>query len=433
MKNLITNIEKGSIAEEVGISSGDYLISINGKEIKDVFDYRYAILDEYIEVLIYNADGSQVLYEIEKDENEDLGISFETGLIDKASSCKNNCIFCFIDQLPKNMRSSLYFKDDDSRLSFLQGNYVTLTNMSDEDIDRIIFYHLSPINISVHSTDSKLREFMLKNRNSGNIIKYIEKLYNANIEMNFQIVLCKNINDKQNLDKTIEDLSRYIPKGHSLSVVPVGLTKYRENLFELEPFTKEDCLNIILQLECWQEKLKKKYETSFCFASDEFYLMAEKDIPKYDFYEDFPQIENGVGMISLFEYEFNKALESQPHTDIKKTVSVVTGEASYEFIKKLILKLNNKFPDVEVLVYCVHNSFFGDKITVSGLLTGRDIINSLKDKYLGNELLIPNNALRKDDTVFLDDVDIKEIEKSLNIKVKIVKVDGFEFLKEILF
>ncbi len=431
MKNLIIGVEKNSIAEELGIEAGDFCVSIDEKEILDIFDYRYLIKNEFLELLIEKKDGDEIIFEIEKDEDEDLGIIFEDGIMDDAKSCKNKCIFCFIDQLPKNMRPTLYFKDDDSRLSFLQGNYITLTNMSEKDIERIIFYHLSPINISVHTTDSELRKFMLKNPKSDNLLPFIEKLYNANIEMNFQIVLCKSVNDKENLDKTILDLSKYIGKAKSLSVVPVGITKFREGLFSLDSFNKEDSEALLQQLDKHSEVFRKKYGTNFVYASDEFYLKAGREIPNADFYEDFYQIENGVGMISSFRQEFFDYLENFQPKEIKKSVTIVTGVLAYDFIKSLADELCNKFSKLDINIVKVKNEFFGEKITVSGLLTGEDIINSLLNSKIGDIILIPENALRDGEDVFLDDIRIFEIEKRFGVKTVSCENNGKCFIENI--
>jgi len=420
MNNLIIKVEKDSIAEELEIVAGDVLLKINNKEVKDVLDYRYLIKDEYLEVLVLH-DGEHWLLQIDKDEDEDLGIVFESGLMDKALSCANKCIFCFVDQLPKGMRETLYFKDDDSRLSFLQGNYVTLTNVTDQDIERIIYYHLSPINISVHAFEPELRATMLRNLKAPNIKRYIDMLYKAGIEMNFQIVLCKDINDKEKLDFTIQSLSQYLPIAKSLSVVPVGITKFRESLYALESWKQQDCKYVIEQVESWQRKFKADYDTSFVFAADEFYLEAGCDIPSYESYENFPQIENGVGMISLFKYEFENVLPSLKTAKYKK-ISMITGKASYEFICSIAKAITSKVQSLKINVYCIENNFFGTEITVSGLLTGTDILEQLKSKDLGEILLVPRNALRANDTVFLDDVEISILETKL--KTKTISVDN---------
>lgn len=431
-ENVIIKVEKDSIAEELGIEVGDILLDINEQPVNDVFDYRYLIQDEYIEIGIRKADGEEWLLEIEKDEYEDLGIIFERGLMDKAKSCSNKCIFCFIDQLPKGMRDTLYFKDDDSRLSFLQGNYVTLTNMKKEDLDRIIFYHLSPINVSVQTTDPELRKYMLKNPRAVNIMENIKRLADANIEMNFQIVLCKNINDGKYLDKSIEELSQFIPHAISLSVVPFGKTKFRDKLEKIELFDKEDCRKVIKQVEGWQKKLKEKFGTCFVHISDEFYLKGELELPDGENYEGYTQLENGVGMITLMKEEFEDAFEKAEGDDIKRHFSVATGALAHDFIKGLCNKIKEKYINTEIEVYLIKNKFFGEDITVSGLMTGQDIISQLKGKNLGNALFLPENCLRAEETTLLDDIDIADIERELEVEVKISKCSGDSFLKQFI-
>lgn len=429
-QNVIINIDKDSIAEEMGIEKGDILVSINDKEIIDVFDYRYLVKDEYLEIVIEKPDGDEWLLEIEKDEDEDIGIVFDKGLMDNVKSCSNKCNFCFIDQLPKGMRKTLYFKDDDSRLSFLQGNYVTLTNMAEKDLERIIFYRLSPINVSVHTTDPNLRVSMLKNPKAAKILEYIKKISAAGIELNFQIVLCKNVNDKEHLDKSIEDLSQFLPNAKSLSVVPAGITKYRDNLPLLEVFTKEDAKAVIIQIEKWQAKLKEKFGTRFVFASDEFYLTAEHKLPNIDSYEDFPQIENGVGMLTNFEYEFNEEMKNLRIIKSNKEVSIITGMAAYKLIQKVCKEIEEKF-DITIHLYPIKNNFFGEHITVSGLLTGTDILEQLKDKNLGTRLFIPKSALRDGEDVFLDDITLEDMQEALNTEIIPIDNDGAAFLAAI--
>lgn len=434
-ENVIIKVEKGSIAEEIGIEPGDILLSVNGKNVEDVFDYRFLINDEYIELEIKTRQGEVCTVEIEKDYYEDLGIIFEDGLMDEAKSCRNKCIFCFIDQLPKGMRDTLYFKDDDSRLSFLQGNYVTLTNMKDEDLERIIYYHLSPINISVHTTDLELRKKMLCNRFADNVLKRMQLLADAGIEMNLQIVLCKGINDGKVLEKSIEDLAKFYPHARSLSVVPVGITRYRDGLYPLEPFEKEDSLQVVELVEKCQKKLKKEIGTSFVFISDEFYINAGLEMPSSQAYEDFPQIENGVGMTALMQEEFDEYLgRLKADKNLKKEVSVVTGTAAYPFIKGLCQSLEEKFENVKINVYAIKNDFFGGRISVSGLLTGTDIINQLKDKPLGEYLCLPKNLLRSGEKkrILLDDITVEDIEKALNVKIKIADGSGSDFIKTVL-
>ena len=418
-ENVIISVEPGSIADEIGIEPGDVLVSINGKEVLDVFDYRYLINDEYLEVILKDGNGEPYEAEIEKDYDEDLGIVFESGLMDNARSCSNKCIFCFIDQLPKGMRKTLYFKDDDTRLSFLQGNYVTLTNMKDKDIERIIYYHLSPINISVHTTDPELRKMMLHNNKAGNIMERMRKLADSGIELHLQVVLCKGINDGKQLDKTIEDITTLFPHARSMSVVPVGLTKYREGLFKQEPFTKEDACAVIDQIEGWQRKNLERFGTRIVYAADEFYLKAEREIPEPECYEDFQQFENGVGMISYFRGEFYDILPGLEYGGGKKAVSLATGYAAYDLMKLVSDELMKKFPEIDIRLYRIKNNFFGEMITVSGLLTGKDIIEQLKGRELGEYLILPDSLLRNGETVLLDDVYVEDIERKLKTNIKI--------------
>lgn len=432
-ENVVIKVEKGSIAEEVGICPGDVLVAINDEEITDIFDYRYQINDEYLEMTFRTPEGEEYVAEIEKDFDEDIGVIFESGLMDEARSCRNKCIFCFIDQLPKGMRKTLYFKDDDSRLSFLQGNYVTLTNMSEKDINHIIFYHLSPINVSVHTTDLELRKTMLKNKNADKVIDIMKRLKDAGIEMNLQVVLCNGINDGDILDKTISDCAKFMPNAHSMSIVPIGLTKYREGLYPMAPFSKEDAEKVINQVEKWQNKFLKDHGTRFVYCADEFYLKAERQLPDAEIFEDFAQYENGVGMLSLFEKEFNDEIEkTEYNSESKRSVSIATGVAAYDLIKKLSDRIMEKFPSLNINVYCIKNNFFGEMITVCGLLTGQDIISQLKGKDLGEYLLLPESLLRNSTHTLLDDVEIEDIEKELNIKIKISTNSGDRFIKTIL-
>ena len=430
-KNIIIKVEPGSIAEEMDIEPGDTLIGVNSHEIKDVFDYRFFIKDEYVELVIEKADGEEWILEIDKDEDEDIGIVFENGLMDNAKSCSNKCMFCFIDQLPKGMRETLYFKDDDSRLSFLQGNYVTLTNMKEEDLERILFYKLSPINVSVHTTDMEQRVFMLKNPNAANLFQYMDRIKDSGVEMNFQIVLVNGINDGDYLDKSIEDLAKYLPKGRSLSVVPVGITKHRDNLYPIEPFTETQSERVIRQVEKWQRRLLKEKGTRFVYASDEFYLKAKRDLPAFEEYEGFPQIENGVGMVSSFLYEADIVIKKPRLFKEREDITIVTGVAAGEYISELCARLARDF-DMDIDVCVVENKFFGPEITVAGLLTGRDIINALKERGYHKKILIPQSCLKRDEDIFLDDVTLEDMKRELRAKVKALPCDGFRFVKEIL-
>ena len=424
-----------SIAEELGIEKGDELLKINDAEIEDIFDYQYLLQDEYIEVLIKKADGEEWLLEIDKDYSEDLGITFENGLMDEYRSCHNKCIFCFIDQMPKGMRETLYFKDDDSRLSFLQGNYVTLTNMSEHDIDRIINYRLEPINISFQTTNPELRCKMLNNRFAGEALKKVDKLFEAGIHMNGQIVLCKGVNDKEELNRSISDLTKYLPNLESVSVVPVGLSKYREGLYPLEPFTKEDAIEVLELIHKWQKEIYEKWGTHFIHASDEWYILAGQELPDEDNYDGYLQLENGVGMLRLLKDEFEdamSALDVQKLNRKEETVSMITGKLAYPYLKKMCEKLESKVDGLKINVIAITNDFFGENITVSGLLTGQDIIGQLKDKELGERILLPQSVLRSGEDVFLDDIRLPEVEKALQVEVDIVKSSGYDFVDAIL-
>ena len=422
-KHIIKTVQPGSIAEELEIEPGDELISINDQEIEDVFDYHYLVNDDYLTVLIRKTNGEEWELEIEKDYEEDLGIEFDNGLMDEYRSCRNNCIFCFIDQMPPGMRETLYFKDDDSRLSFLQGNYVTLTNMSDHDIDRIIKYHLGPINISFQTTNPELRCKMLHNRFAGDIFPKVQRLYEAGIEMNGQIVLCKGVNDGEELERSIRDLSQYLPYLRSVSIVPVGLSKYRDGLYPLEPFTKEDAENVLERVHRWQKKLYAAYGLHFIHCSDEWYILAEQPMPPEEQYDGYLQLENGVGMLRLLNTEVQEAVQAMERNDTVRHFSEATGNLSY---------VQEKFPNIQGTVYAIRNDFFGPMITVSGLITGQDLIAQLKDQELGERLLIPCNMLRAGENVFLDDITVEEAEEALQIKITVVNEDGASFVHAVV-
>ncbi len=439
-KHKIARIIPGSIAEEMEIEVGDLLVRINDQEMDDIFDYQYLVQDEYLEVLIEKPSGEEWLLEIDKDPDEDLGIEFDNGLMDSYRSCANRCIFCFIDQMPKGMRETLYFKDDDSRLSFLQGNYVTLTNMSDHDLDRIIKYHMSPINISFQTTNPELRCMMLNNRFAGGALKKVDRLYEAGIDMNGQIVLCKGINDGDELVRSIEDLMKYLPFLQSVSVVPVGLSKHREGLYPLEPFTGEDAIITVDIIEKYQKKAYEEYGVHFIHASDEFYLLAGRDLPEGDRYDGYLQLENGVGMMRLLFDEFKEArkelgkylLKHQGSRMKKRRISMATGRLAAPYIRELAKELEEELPDTRITVYDIRNDFFGEMITVAGLLTGQDIMAQLQDKDLGERLILPQCVLRSGEDVFLDDYRLCDLEKSLQVHIDIVKSSGWDFVEAIM-
>lgn len=488
----IDAIEAGSIAEELGVAPGDVLLSVNGKPIQDVFDYHFLINDDILTILIRKPDGQEWELEIEKDYYEDLGIVFENGLMDDYKSCYNKCIFCFIDQMPPGMRDTLYFKDDDSRLSFLQGNYVTLTNMKEEDVERIITYKLAPINVSVHTTNPGLRCEMLHNRFAGEALDKIRRFYEAGIEMNGQIVLCKGVNDGEELERSIRDLSAYLPYMQSVSVVPVGLTKYRDGLYPLESFTKKEALEVLSIIHKWQDICYKEHGLHFIHASDEWYLLAEQPFPPEETYDGYIQLENGVGMMPLLESEFEECIQSEqeelaaqkPHgmfgvrksgessglrrkTGTKdgkrkrsvaerllgvdfgalqqeetgeeenrkaknRIISIATGKLAAPLLRKLAAEFICYHPDVDIRVYEIRNDFFGEKITVSGLLTGQDLKKQLTGQELGEKLLLPCNLLRSGEEVFLDDMTLGELQKALQVPIHIVKSDGQSLYDELI-
>lgn len=430
--HVIKSIDTGSIAEELGLEPGDRLLTIDGQELEDIFDYEYYINSESILMVVLKQNGEEWELEIEHD-YEDLGITFENGLMSEYRSCRNKCIFCFIDQMPKGMRETLYFKDDDSRLSFLQGNYITLTNMSDKDIDRIIRFKLSPINISVHTTNPELRCRMLNNRFAGEALQKIDRLYEAKTPMNGQIVLCKGVNDGAELERSIRDLTRFLPYMESVSVVPVGVSKFREGLFPLEPLTKEDAIKTIDIIERWQKTIYETHHTHFIHASDEFYILAERPLPEESRYDGYIQLENGVGMLRLMDTEVKERLEELEGDDSAEEISIATGVLAYEFLKGHVEAINRKFPNRKVRLYRIINHFFGTNITVAGLITGQDLMEQLKGKELGSRLLLPACMFRSGEEVFLDDVTKTEIETALQVPVNIVKSSGQDFVDAVLY
>lgn len=431
-EHIIQSVRPGSIAEELGIEPGDILLEIDGQVIEDIFDYQFYVESEELLVVIRKANGEEWELEIEKDVDEDLGIDFGKGLMDEYHSCHNKCIFCFIDQMPPGMRETLYFKDDDSRLSFLQGNYVTLTNMSEHDVERIIKYRLEPINISFQTMNPELRCRMLHNRFAGESLKKADILYEAGIEMNGQIVLCKGINDGEELEYSIRELTRYLPNLQSVSVVPVGLSKYRDGLEPLEPFGKEDAEAVIDTIERWQETLYEQYGKHVVHASDEWYLLAGRELPEEERYDGYLQLENGVGMLRLLHNEFTEALAAEQGDNEVRELSLSTGKLAYPTICTLMEQMKEKFPDTTVHVYPIRNDFFGERITVSGLVTGQDLTAQLKGQKLGERLLIPCNMLRVDEDVFLDDYTVADVEKTLQVPLNIVKSSGQNLLDTVL-
>ncbi len=423
MAVVIKSVEKRSPAHKAGIKSGDTLVFLNGNEIMDVLDYRFYQSDEKITISFINAKGKQKEKTVKKREGDEIGLLFDTYLMDKQRSCKNKCVFCFIDQLPKGMRESLYFKDDDSRLSFLFGNYITLTNITDYEVDRIIKMHISPVNISVHTTNPELRVKMMKNPHAGEVLSIMKRLNEAGIAMNCQLVLCPGYNDGEELRRSLRELTA-LESVQSIAAVPVGLSKHRENLPKLEKFQKETAAAVL-------DIMDEFRDTGRVFAADEFFLLADRPIPECDYYGDFPQLENGVGMWALMLRDSREAIEHAAQPVAPRNLSVVTGVSAYPLIRNIVDTAERKWHNLTCRVYEIKNDFFGHDITVAGLITGGDIINQLQGKELGDELLIPDVMLRHENDRFLDDVTTQELAEKLGVKVTITQSDGYSLIENL--
>ena len=434
MQNIIKSVAQGSAAERAGVQSGEKLISINGNKVVDVLDYMYYGVDADPELLIERQGGTQVSLRLKKPEGEDAGLEFDTYLMDKPRACANKCIFCFVDQLPKGMRSTLYFKDDDVRLSFLTGSYITLTNLSEREVRRVIDLKISPINISVHATDPKLRSAMLGNKNAGNGIEVMKRFSRAGIEMNCQIVCCPGINDGKQLDKTMKDLSKMYPHVPSVSVIPVGLTGHRDGFPSLSSFGKENARETVRQVEKFAEKCLKRYKSRIFFCSDEFYLKAGLPIPEEEYYEGYPQLENGVGLLRLIEREFTDELNTGdlPEKAAGTPFSIATGVSAEPMLNKLMDEAKTRFYDINGKVFAVKNDFFGHTVDVAGLITGGDLMKQLSGKDLGKILYIPDRMLRDGGGIFLDDLTLEEVGNALGVKVKPIPCRGDALLEAML-
>ncbi len=435
----IKSVEKSSCAAQAGLRAGDILLSVNSNNINDVLDYGFYTAESKLRVSVLR-DGAELCFDIEKEEYRNLGLEFETPLMDKKHSCKNGCIFCFIDQLPKGMRKPLYFKDDDSRLSFLHGNYVTLTNMDDAEIERIIKMHISPVNISVHTTNPELRVSMMKNKRAGEVLKYLDVLSEAGVCMRAQIVLCRGINDGEELKRSMRDLAKYYPALDSVSIVPAGLTKYRDGLYPLSPYTPEECAHIIDTVDAFARECEEKLGSRLFYCADELYVKCGRELPRDEYYGEYTQIENGVGLMTSQEREFDTELEFvQDYIEAaggldkvaQRRVSVATGVAAYGYMCSLLEKLKAVCYNIDCKVYKIENRFFGPEITVAGLLTGRDMLEQLKGKELGDELLIPEATLRADRDLFLCGMTPDELARELGVSVRAVSNDGAELLAAI--
>ena len=456
--HVISDVIKDSPAEKAGLKPGERLVSINGEVIEDIFDYQYLGIGEQLTLSLESEDGSQRTAEIIKDEDEDLGLVFDNGLMDDYRHCTNKCIFCFIDQMPPGMRENLYFKDDDSRLSFLQGNYITLTNMSEHNVDRIIKYRLSPINISFQTMNPKLRCMMLNNRFAGEALAKVDRFYEAGIIMNGQIVLCKGVNDGDELEYSLKELYKYVPVLESLSVVPVGLSRFREGLYPLEPFNKEDACRVIDKIESWQRKAYEEHGIHFVHASDEWYIMAGRELPEEERYDGYLQLENGVGMLRSIMVEFEDSLRE--YADLygksagysfsdriknafkrlprikEESITMITGRLAAPYLERMCAQLHAVFPQRDVRVLAIRNDFFGEMITVSGLLTGQDILAQCMEaeakEELGDKLILPQNVVQADSELLLDDYVVDDLRRKLGKEISVVPNDGYSLLKAML-
>lgn len=436
----ITGIEESSPLLSLGVRAGDTLVAVNKNEIRDVLDYRFYITDRNITLSLVREDGEEYEVSLRKREYDDVGLEFETPLMDKKHTCKNKCIFCFVDQMPKGLRETLYFKDDDSRLSFLHGNYITLTNMTDEDIDRIIKMHISPINISVHTTNPELRVKMMKNKRSGEVLSYLRRLADAGISLCTQLVLCPGINDGEELMRSMHDLVALCPSLISCAAVPVGITKFRDGLYPLRTYTKEEARAVIETVNSFGDYCRKKYGSRIFTAADEFYLKAEMDIPSEEYYEDYPQLENGVGLIRSVKEDLRYYLADSEPFELKKDrrVLAVTGAAAYPTVCELSEMIKEKADRLCVDVLCVKNDFFGETVTVAGLLTATDIEKAVKEhiKNTGasyDALIIPDAALKADEDVFLDGVSLTSLSDRLGIHAVSAKNEPCDMVSAFLF
>lgn len=428
----ILAVEPGGPASHAGVRPGETLLSINGNEICDILDYRFYETDRHLSIVLRDDAGAERTVQIRKGQYESIGLEFETYLMDQQHSCTNRCIFCFIDQLPKGLRKSLYFKDDDSRLSFLFGNYVTLTNLKEREVDRIIKMHISPINISVHTTNPELRVKMMGNRFAGKSLDILYRFAKAGIKLNCQIVLCRDINDGEELDRTLKDLTSLWPSVQSVAVVPLGLTKYRQGLYPLTGYDSETARAVVRQLERWGDRCEQKYGQRICYAADEFYLKAQLPIPPAPFYGDFDQLENGVGLIASLKQEFLDALEDFVPPASSRKVTLATGVAAHPFLDTLLDELRQRCHNLTCNVVPIVNDFFGDTITVAGLVTGGDLLKQLRGRELGDALLLPDVMLRREGDIFLDDVSLEELSEALQIQIITVPNDGYALLDAVV-
>jgi len=433
-EHVILHVQQDSIAMELGILPGDRLMRINDKVVKDALDYHLLVQESMLDLLIFKEEEQEAwLYEIEKNEEEDLGLEFDNNLMDEYRSCRNGCVFCFIDQLPKGMRETLYFKDDDARLSFLQGNYITLTNMTEREVSRVIEYRLSPINISIHTMNLELRKSMLKNKKATLLISYMDRLKEADIQMNGQIVLCKGLNDQEELIYTLKELEAYLPQLQSVSIVPVGISNHRNNLYPLEAFTQKECEEVIDTIESWQHKFMKKYNQHVVHCGDEFYALAGRDMPEEARYDNYAQLENGVGMTRVLINAVTKAIEQiKPMKINQQRFSIGTGVMIKPIMTRLMHALMKKIEGLDIQVIGIENNFFGERITISGLLVGHDLIQQLKTVDIGSKIFIPDNILKNGEEILLDDTTLKELKEKIDAPIELVDYQGETLIQHIM-
>ncbi len=430
----ITGVEARSPAKRHGIRPGEYLISINGHPVRDVLDFRFYETEPELTVCVADEAGVQRQVHLRKPRYSFLGLEFETYLMDKQRRCRNNCMFCFIDQMPPGMRESLYFKDDDNRLSFLFGNYITLTNLSQEEVDRIVEMHISPINISIHTTNPELRVKMMGNRFAGKSLDFLYQLAERGTQLNGQLVLCPGVNDGEELRRTLSDLKKLYPAMQSVAAVPVGLTRYRENLPHITPYTPETAGEVIDIIEAFAAQCRKEFGVGLCYASDEFYLLAGRPLPEEDYYDGYVQLDNGVGSITLLRTQVRELLEELEPSVLQtpRKISLITGEGAAPVLRTLVDEVRAKCPLLDCTVYAIRNDFFGPLINVAGLVTGQDILAQLQDKALGEELLMPNVMLRHEGDLLLDDVSLCALEEQLGVPVRVVGSEGADLLEALL-